>query len=130
MPFIEYPHGSKRHSSISMQGRILSIPDNCEMESLLWLVICICLSLSLAYLCRFLPVLGVVLPKDFHDFRVELGHEDLDGLVGLGVDLPGKVAVQRVEGVEVPAVTVKVSTLPPRFFYKSLLSYRFREPMQ
>ena len=75
------------------------------------MVLCICTSFSLAYLGRFLPVLGEVLPKDFHDFRVELGHEDLDGLVGLGVDLPGKVAVQGVQGVEVPTVTVNVKSL-------------------
>ena len=58
-------------------------------------------------LCRLFSVLGEVLPKDFHDLRVELGHEDLDGLVRLGVDLPGEVAVQGVQGVEVPAVTAK-----------------------
>ena len=59
----------------------------------------------LTNLRRLFSVLGEVLPKDFHDLRVELGHEDLDGLVRLGVDLPGKVAVQGVQGVEVPAVT-------------------------
>ena len=77
----------------------------------------ICISLSLAYLCRFLPVLGEVLPKDFHDLRVELGHEDLDGLVRLGVDLPGKVAVQGVQGVEVPTVPIKVGTSQPRLIW-------------
>ena len=60
---------------------------------------------------RLFSVLGEVLPKDFHDLRVELRHEDLDGLVRLGVDLPGKVAVQGVQGVEVPAVAGKLDDL-------------------
>ena len=63
------------------------------------------LLLQSANLGRLLSVLGVVLPKYLHDLRVELGHEDLHRLVRLGVDLPGQVAVEGVQGVEVPAVT-------------------------
>jgi hypothetical protein len=78
------------------------------------------------YLRCFLPVFGE-LPREYlHDFRVELRHEDLDRLVRLQVDLSGQIAVQWVQGVEVPTVPVlrrntTVFTFQSKTTYECLL---------
>lgn len=57
------------------------------------------------YPSGFFSVLGHLLGEELHDLGVEVCHEDLDGLVRLHVHPASHVAVQRVQGVEVPAVT-------------------------
>ena len=46
-----------------------------------------------------------MLVEDVHDVGVEVGHQDLDGLVGLAGDGPGEV----LHGVHVPAVAVEAA---------------------
>ncbi len=52
-----------------------------------------------------MTILGLRLGESLHDLGVELGHQDLDGLIRLRVDPAGQEPVERVKGVEVPAVT-------------------------
>ena len=49
-------------------------------------------------------VLGLGLGEQLHDLRIQLRHQNLDGLVRLGVDAAREDPIQGVEGVEVPAV--------------------------
>ena len=46
-----------------------------------------------------------MLVEDVHDVGVEVGHQDLDGLVWLAGDRPGEV----LHGVHVPAVAVEAA---------------------
>ena len=59
----------------------------------------------MGYLGGLSPRQGLGLCEDLHHIRVQLRHEDLDGLVRLDVDAAGQEAIQRVEGVQVPTVT-------------------------
>lgn len=50
---------------------------------------------------------GTLLGEKLHDLGVQLGHHDLDSLVGLHVGPSGQELVQRIERVQVPAISVQ-----------------------
>lgn len=88
-----------------MHGKIRSMPEICIKKA-------IPKPFSTIHkynLCGFPAILSTFLGEKLHHFWIQLSHHDLDGLIRFHVGSSGKEFIQRVEGVQVPAVPVQRS---------------------
>ena len=56
------------------------------------------------HLSSLSSVPGHFLGENLHDLRVQLGHQDFNGLVGLRIHFASDITIHGVERVKIPAV--------------------------